>query len=311
MITRSSALLPALIFLAPLATLAAPNSSVRVPLPPHYAIADLGAGQAIGILDDGEVLGTFNEGVRSGTDDKMQEWVLRGGERVPITPQDAGRLTYQSLMPGSVTQGGYRVACVQVNGKVQFLAVPPGVLVSNVEAVNKAGQAVGFCVSGYGRRAALWNLHTPGALPRILQPPGTSTGYAASINDAGLVVGQAKVTNSQREFGFVWHGGRFQDMGSLGPGKINGIHPVRINRSGQVVGNESDLTPVKEGFDLRQYPVLWEQGHLYALGRLLVDGSDWVLMYVVGLNDRGQIVGIGLHHRQPRVFLLTPSAGTQ
>ena len=309
MITRSSALFPALVFFAPLATLAAPKSPVHVSLPPHYAIADLGAGQAIDVLEDGEVLGTFNEGVRSGTDDKIQEWVLRGGERVPITPQDASRLTYQSLMPGSATQGGCRVACVLVNGKVQFLAVPSGVMISSVEAVNNTGQAVGFCVSGYGRHAALWNLHTPGALPRILQPSGTSTGYATSINDAGQVVGVAKVINSQREFGFVWHGGRSLDMGSLGPGKINGIHPVRINRSGQVVGDEADLTPVKDGFDLRQYPVLWEQGHLYELGRLLADGSDWVLMYVVGLNDRGQIVGIGLHHHQRRVFLLTPSAG--
>jgi hypothetical protein len=54
--------------------------------------------------------------------------------------------------------------------------------------------------------------------------------------------------------------------------------------------------------------VLWEQGVAYDLQTLLdpVSGAGWQVTAPAGINNLGQIVGIGLLDGQPRVFVMTP-----
>ncbi len=42
------------------------------------------------------------------------------------------------------------------------------------------------------------------------------------------------------------------------------------------------------------------------LNKLIPPGSGWVLVEADGVNDSGQIVGMGMHNGQEHAFLLTP-----
>ena len=51
---------------------------------------------------------------------------------------------------------------------------------------------------------------------------------------------------------------------------------------------------------------LFDAGRLKDLNDLISAASGWTLESAHGINDRGQIVGMGLHRGQRRAFLLTP-----
>lgn len=42
------------------------------------------------------------------------------------------------------------------------------------------------------------------------------------------------------------------------------------------------------------------------LNDLIAAGSGWELEWATGINNRGQIVGFGIHGTERRAFLLTP-----
>ena len=53
-------------------------------------------------------------------------------------------------------------------------------------------------------------------------------------------------------------------------------------------------------------PFLWMNGKGYTLQSLLHPRSGWVLQTARGINNRGCIVGTGIHNGRTRGFLLTP-----
>ena len=52
--------------------------------------------------------------------------------------------------------------------------------------------------------------------------------------------------------------------------------------------------------------LLWRNGHIVDLNRLLPPNSGWTLEEAHAINSRGQIAGTGHFHGSPRAFLLTP-----
>ena len=77
-----------------------------------------------------------------------------------------------------------------------------------------------------------------------------------------------------------------------------------INNCGQIVGYSG---PDKNGSDLHNtHAVLWENGQVIDLQNQIPGNSGWVLRQAAGINDRGQITGIGQHNGKNRAFLLTP-----
>src|SRR3954454_3323968 len=76
-----------------------------------------------------------------------------------------------------------------------------------------------------------------------------------------------------------------------------------INAAGQIVGTADPLcTPCPAP---RAW--LWQAGTFTLLDDLLPAGSGWSLQQANGINDRGQIVGAGLHNGHVRAYLLTPA----
>jgi probable HAF family extracellular repeat protein len=159
---------------------------------------------------------------------------------------------------------------------------------SRAYGINASGLVVGVLEG----RATLWQ----GGVARDLGTlPGHASSAARAINAAGQVVGESLAGPLQSR-AVLWHNGRTQDLGSL-PGdafsQANGI-----NAGGHVVGwSRSANESVSRA-------VLWQGNGTTDLNSLLPDNSGWVLTSASGINDDGQIVGVGLHDGRQRAFLL-------
>jgi probable HAF family extracellular repeat protein len=89
------------------------------------------------------------------------------------------------------------------------------------------------------------------------------------------------------------------DLGTLGAESYG----MAINDLGQVVGYS---------FTTRDHTVvhafLFSGSLMYDLNNLIPAGFGWDLQQAFGINDVGQIVGIGAHSGVDRPFLLTPAS---
>jgi probable HAF family extracellular repeat protein len=94
----------------------------------------------------------------------------------------------------------------------------------------------------------------------------------------------------------LWHDGTTQDLGSL-PGHT-ASQANSVNAVGQVVGwSRSTAQSMSRA-------VLWQGNVGTDLNSVLPQNSGWVLTSASGINDEGQIVGVGLHGGRWRAFLL-------
>jgi probable HAF family extracellular repeat protein len=119
--------------------------------------------------------------------------------------------------------------------------------------------------------------------------PGYDYGYAASINESGVVAGLSGRTGTGLSRAFLWQQGTMIDLGDL-PGRPDWSMADGINNAGEIVGTSGGANGTR-GF-------LWQPGKATDLGTLpggeLSGGRD--------INDKGQVVGeAGLGG--PRPFL--------
>jgi probable HAF family extracellular repeat protein len=154
--------------------------------------------------------------------------------------------------------------------------------------INAVGQVV-------GEPSYIWRDGTVTFLPGF---PGTGSTRATAINISGTVVGSAGA--GENELAVRWQG-----TNPVGLGGVAGIPystANAINAAGQIVGTADPLcTPCAAP---RAW--LWQTGTLTLLDDLVPAGSGWSLQQANGINDRGQIVGAGLHNGHLRAYLLTP-----
>ncbi len=119
-----------------------------------------------------------------------------------------------------------------------------------------------------------------------------------AINNRGQTVGGTFDQRNRAIQAFVAGQGSVQLLGTLG-----GSFSVAfdINNRGEIVG--ASLT---EG-DVSSHAFLCGQGEMLDLNEALPDNSEWELMQAFGINDYGQIIGIGQLRGQDHIFLLTPA----
>ena len=144
-------------------------------------------------------------------------------------------------------------------------------------------------------------------------------GHAYHINDSGQVIGNISAPH-EITHAALWNDGHVTDMGTS-PGFSNSI-AQGLNNQGEAVGRcFNDYSPIQiflrnhVGSDnaLGSYlnrntdrAFVCRKGKMQDLNKLIPRNDDWILENAHGINDRGQIVGQGLHHGQERGFLLTP-----
>jgi probable HAF family extracellular repeat protein len=148
-------------------------------------------------------------------------------------------------------------------------------------ALNNRGQVVGLSddAGDVDYHAFLW----PGKNHKM-QDLGTLGGCCAIanwINDEGAIVGGSWTQNDQNFHAFLWKQGRMTDLGP--PDACT--EALGINSKNQVVGFSCGNTAA----------ILWDQGQAIDLNTFNYSGSGLQqLDLAYNINDRGEIVGLGL-----------------
>ena len=126
--------------------------------------------------------------------------------------------------------------------------------------------------------------------------PGHAFSDARAINNKGQVVGNS-VTAAGLSHAFLWNLGTLRNLGAL---------PGDISRQAHALNVDGDVAGRSGGADLSvSRAVIWQDGVAIDLNRLIAS-PGWILSSAAGINDQGQIVGVGLRNGQLRAFLLNP-----
>jgi probable HAF family extracellular repeat protein len=126
--------------------------------------------------------------------------------------------------------------------------------------------------------------------------PGYVSSSGRAINNKGQVAG-ISTSAAGIPRGVLWDLGTMQPLNPL-PGDTASL-PLAINVNGDSVGRSGDAA-----FS-RSRATLWRDGQAIDLTSA-VAASGWTLTAASGINDFGQIVGVGSRGGVTRAFLLTP-----
>jgi len=136
---------------------------------------------------------------------------------------------------------------------------------------------------------------------------GSDFNYGSRIDSAGRVVGSSDLAGDTAAHGFVWDQGKIvQDLAPLPDNQI--AWAFAMNSSGSIVGSSGlydggNLPPAYEML-CPCYAVLWEHGQAVRLNDVLPPG--WTMDLAANINDRGEIIGTGMHegdYREQNILL--------
>ncbi len=251
-----------------------------------------GASVAYAINENSQVVGVSGSHAFLSSGSTMQDLgTLGGSESIAYGINDLGQIVGDSLISGNI----YRRAFLSQNGAMQSLGTLGGNQ-SSARAINNSGRIVGnsLVVGNYSHAF----MHANGLMHDI----GTLGGLISSangVNDLGQVVGRSFLSDNVQESMFIFEDDSMEDLGHL-----NGVISVAssINSSGYVVGGGYASYP---SYDFRA--CLYANSTLYLLGNLVTNASTWIFSNATAINDRGQIVGVGINPSgKTRAFLLNP-----
>jgi probable HAF family extracellular repeat protein len=178
----------------------------------------------------------------------------------------------------------------------------------NIKGINNAGQVVGqywgFSPSVRSFIYSGGNVQDLGTLAL----PGNPETFAHAINNAGQVVGFTGQGGdlSGGPIAFLYNKGSMQAIGPvIGDEGFPTTYAFAVNDRAQVVGTIRTLGMMPES----DRAFLYSNGQMTDLNSLLSPSSGWTLMYPYGINNMGQIVGVGMINGGNHYFLLTPEAG--
>jgi probable HAF family extracellular repeat protein len=188
-----------------------------------------------------------------------------------------------------------------------------GGTVGLAQCANNRGQVIG--VSSLAENPFACFTGEPGCHPFLweqgvltdLGTLGGDNGTPIWINNAGDVVGEADLPGSQVHHAFLWREGVMTDLGTLG----DDSHASAINSKSQVVGYFFISGRIEPPF---RHPFLWEKGGpMVDLNTLIPANSGLELVAADNINERGEIVGVGVPARCfvdfcGHLFLLIPCA---
>lgn len=185
------------------------------------------------------------------------------------------------------------------------LVPPPRFRASGARGINAGGIAVGqgqVMVSGeVHTHALLWDAAGKGRDLGSL--PGYKDSIARAINSQGQVTGWVGATGGTpgkaltfRYQAFLWQNGKMRGLGSIP--RLKDSKASALNDRGQVVGNAYYKTD--------EAALLWQGGKVYEFNKLIPPGSGWLLQNALSINNRGWVIGNGIHNGIRRAFLLKP-----
>ena len=286
-------------------------------------MTDLGLSNLLGgpaINDKGQVTGNVALNGRKG-----RPFLYSGNQMRDLGYLSTGSMGFGNSINGrgqivgeEVGQNAIR-AFLYENGQIRTLAASAGNQDSDAESINSSGQIAVDDFQSNGRtQGFLYDSRTKTRMA-LAAPPGSLGTFAAGLNDSGQIAGS--VSFPKQEHAALWNGIRMTDLGTL-PG-LDISEASAINNLRQVVGAARAKQGLVAQFinqhaiglrtwfhfadpDKASRAFLYERGKMQELNDLLPTHSGWVLEEANAINDRGQIVGRGLHDGKERAFLLTP-----
>lgn len=202
---------------------------------------------------------------------------------------DDGRIVGDAQLTGSTVTHAF----IYQNGTMTDLGTLQGGTFSTAQGINSAGQIVGYAApSGNTPQHAF--LYQNGDMKDLGTLGGNdSKGYA--INEKGQLAGSSLLANGSRH-AFLYVRSTMKDLGTLG-GLTS--EAFAINDLTQLVGMSLDADGQSRAF-------LWRGGYMYDLNTLFAD-SGWVFKEARGINNKGQIIGVGVNpNLEDHAFLITP-----
>lgn len=138
---------------------------------------------------------------------------------------------------------------------------------------------------------------------------GGSTSDAVAINNKGQVIGRAKVTDTPFvRHAFVWEKGEMTDLGAVTP--CTRSTAISINSAGQIVGDLGSCTNDPNDIAFFSAFIVEKGRPMVDLNTLITPPSDIHLVDAWFINDRGEIVAVGLlPDGSTRAVLLVPIPG--
>jgi probable HAF family extracellular repeat protein len=195
-------------------------------------------------------------------------------------------------------------------GQVQELPPLRGDTAGFALGLNNSGQivgATGTCANVIvtavglflGTHAVLWDNGPATDLGSL----GGTLGKAAAINERGEVAGLSSLPGDSSIHSFLWSKDTgMQDLGALGADVVG--DPAGINNNTQIVGGSCDKSGNCRAF-------FWDKKVLSDLNDFLPADSPLYLLYALGINDAGEIVGFALEKKTGEVhgYLASPVRG--
>jgi len=185
------------------------------------------------------------------------------------------------------------------DGTMQNIGLHGDDIASYAYGINPDGNIVGASfTSGHTIYAFSWKQDN---IQNIGTSPGNNSSQANAINDNGQIVGA--VFNSDggnSRHPFIYEGSQLKDLGVLEG--FTDSEARAINNIGQVVGEaSSSQTFIHHTF-------LYSGESMQDLNNLAINaGSGWTLANATGINDAGQIVGMGINPSgKQHAILLNP-----
>jgi probable HAF family extracellular repeat protein len=163
--------------------------------------------------------------------------------------------------------------------------------------INNAGQIVGE----YTKISNLTGNEPPYAVlwqDGVMQNLGTLPGYlqstARAINENAQIVGWSGTDDWSHAT--LWQNNMIRNLGTL-PGDESS-RALDINDNGQITGWSGSLS---QG---TSHAVLWQCGQILDLNEYIPANSGWLLIEARGVNNEGNIVGVGIKNGDLRAYLL-------
>lgn len=252
----------------------------------------------------GQIIGTFNtdhDGITLGRD---HAFLYSEGTVIDLSAQFGRYLTVGGLnnaghiVGDAETDDGW-VPYIYSNGVFQLIHRPE----FQFADINDAGHILAtsnYPSAGPGDILSQATVFKNGRIVRVPLPRHTTSSIGLRINERGNVIGYAEGEDQLRR-GFVRKGMRTHSVRPLRGDTVTFVND--LNKACDVVGY-SDVPEDEPG-----HAILWRDGRTHDLNRMISANSGWVLHDACGINDEGQIVGVGSFAGEYRGFLLNPRRG--